>query len=181
MLVVFNAPPNAGKDFICDYLVEKYHANKVEFKKTLRELVKIIYSLTDEKLEWYYHRDNKEKKWDELGGKSIRECFIEVSEHLIKPFYGKEWFGEKLVDSLDTITVNVASDGGFKEEIEAVAKQIGEENILIIQIYADECSFDGDSRKYLDINGVLTYCVFNNKDERFIRDVEYILKEEGFL
>lgn len=181
MLVVFNAPPNAGKDYICDYLVDKYHYNKVEFKKALRDLVKIIYSLTDEKLEWYYQRENKEKYFDELGGKSIRECFIEVSEHLIKPFYGKEWFGEKLVDRLNPITVNVASDGGFPEEIEAVAKQIGEDNILIIQIYADECSFENDSRKYLDIDGVLTYCVFNNKDERFIKDVEYILKENDLL
>ena len=181
MLVVFNAPPNAGKDFICDYLVEKYHANKVEFKKTLRELVKIIYSLTDEKLEWYYHRDNKEKKWDELKGKSIRECFIEVSEHLIKPFYGKDFFGKSLAERLNPITMNVASDGGFVEEIYPIIDKIGIDNLLIIQIHVGGCSFEGDSRGYLNIDGVKTRSVFNAKDSRFIKYVEDILKEEGFL
>ena len=104
-----------------------------------------------------------------------------MSEHLIKPFYGKEWFGEKLVDRLNPITVNVASDGGFQEEIEAVAKQIGGENILILQIHAEGCSFEGDSRKYLDIDGVTTYSVTNNKDDQFIKDVEDILKENDLL
>lgn len=180
-LVIFNAPPNSGKDYICNFLSNNYYTHHVEFKESLREIVKSIYNLTGGELEFLSIRDHKENKYDTLGGKSIREVFIEVSEELIKPFYGSDFFAKHLVDDLRHTVLNVCSDGGFVEEIEYVAESIGKENLLIIQIHADGCSFENDSRNYVAIDGVKTYTVHNNKDEQFIVDVLDILNKEEML
>jgi len=179
-VVVFNAPPNAGKDFICDYLRDNYFCNKVEFKGKLRELVKTIYSLTNEQMEWLSLRENKEIPQDILCGISFREAHIDVSENLIKPKYGKDYFAKALLNELVEFTINVVSDGGFLEEVEYLTDNGCD--VYVVRIHCDECDFAGDSRKYLpDSVKWEVVDIVNNKDHQFIEDVIQYLKSEELL
>ena len=179
-VVIFNAPPNVGKDFICNHLMDNYFCNKGEFKGKLRELVKTIYSLSNEQIEWLSLRENKETPQDILGGLSFREAQIDVSENLIKPKYGKDYFAKALLNELVDFTINVISDGGFIEEVEYLADN--ECDVYVVRIHCEGCSFEGDSRKHLpDSTKWKTVDITNNKDEHFIDDVLTYLKSEDLI
>ena len=168
-LIILNAPKGCGKDAAASHLCNLFKYNHVEFKSPVKDLVKSFYNLDEDKHTYFYERDNKEKPQHELGGLSIRECYIHVSETVIKPVFGRDVFGTLLAKSLSG--VSVSSDGGFVEEVEAVAKEIGEENILIVQIHSEGKSFEGDSRGYLYVEGVRTVSVNNLFTPQFFEDV----------
>ena len=173
-LIILNAPKGCGKDVAAEYLANMYNFHHVEFKAPVEELVKSFYSLTEKEHELLYRRENKEVPQSCLMNKSIRDCYIHVSEDVIKPMFGKDVFGTLLANSLED-GVSVASDGGFTEEVGAVAEVVGAENILIIQIHAEGKTFDGDSRDYLYVNGVRTVSVNNLFDPQFFEDVEDVV------
>lgn len=173
-LIILNAPKACGKDVAAEHLVKMYNFHHVEFKTPVKELVKSFYSLTEKEHNHLYLRENKELPQDILHGKSIRDCYIHVSESVIKPMFGKDVFGVLLANSLEE-GVSVASDGGFTEEVGAVAEVVGAENILIIQIHAEGKTFDGDSRSYLYVDGVRTVSVNNLFTPQFFEDVERVV------
>lgn len=169
-LIILNAPKGCGKDVAAEHLVNMYNLHHVEFKAPVERLVKLFYSLTDKEHELLYRRENKEVPQSILHGKSIRDCYIHVSENVFKPAFGKDVFGNLLANSLQS-GVSICSDGGFEEEVEAVAKEIGKDNILIVQIHAEGKTFDGDSRGYLYVDGVRTVSVNNLFTPQFFEDV----------
>ena len=170
-LVILNAPKGCGKDVAAEHLVNKYNFHHVEFKAPVEKLVKSFYSLTDKEHDILYRRENKEVPQSCLMNKSIRDCYIHVSESVIKPVFGKEVFGNLFVNSLQS-GISVCSDGGFVEEVGAVAEVIGAENILIIQIHVEGRTFDGDSRNYLYVDGVRTVSVNNLFTPQYFEDIE---------
>lgn len=179
-VVIFNAPPKAGKDFICNFLKDNYFCNKVEFKGKLRELVKVIYSLSKEQVEWLGLRENKENPQEVLGGLSYRGAMIDVSERLIKPRYGKDYFAKALLGELVDFTVNVISDGGFIEEVEYLADSGCD--MYVIRIHSNGCGFEGDSRQYLPKSVKWKVVdIVNSKDNQFTEDVVTYLKSEDLL
>lgn len=179
-VVVFNAPPNTGKDFICDYLMNNFFCNKVEFKGKLRELVKTIYSLSNEQVEWLGLRENKELAQEILGGLSYREAMIDVSENVIKPRYGKDYFAKSLLSELVDFTINVISDGGFVEEVEYLADNGCD--VYVVRIHCNKCDFNNDSRTYLPESAKWKVVdIVNNKDDQFIEDIVTYLKSEDLL
>ena len=149
-VVIFNAPPDTGKDYLVDHLVSNgggaYY--KAEFKGRLKTIVMAVYGLSEEEHTFFYLRENKDKKFERLGGKSIRECYIEVSEDVIKPFYGKDYFGKAAVYSLVEGGVNLFSDGGFPQELVPLVEAVGGANVLVVRLKGVG-SFVGDSRDYL--------------------------------
>ena len=174
-LIILNAPKNCGKDVAAEHLVKvMYNFHHVEFKAPVKKLVKSFYSLTDKEHDILYRREVKELPQDILHGKSIRDCYIHVSENVIKHTFGKDVFGNLLANSLQS-GVSVCSDGGFTEEVEAVAKEIGKDNILVVQIHAEGKTFDGDSRGYLYVDGVRTVSVNNLFNPQFFEDVEWLV------
>lgn len=168
-LIILNAPKGCGKDAAASHLCNLFNYNHVEFKSPVKCLVKSFYNLDEDKHTYFYERDNKEKPQLELGGLSIRECYIHVSETVIKPVFGRDVFGTLLAKSLSG--VSVSSDGGFVAEVEAVAREIGKENVLIVQIHSEGKDFSGDSRQYLDVQGVTTTVVHNHFTPQFFSDI----------
>ena len=108
----------------------------------------------------YYDRCLKEQPWDKLGGMSPRQLMIFLSENFMKVVFGKNVFGKfsaRLASSYVYATggtVYVFSDGGFAEEVNEVVKSVGAENVYVLQWKAEGCSFDNDSRRYLDFDDV---------------------------
>jgi len=144
--VVLNAPAGSGKDTVAEHFSEHHHK---EFKASLFDIAKSVAQISDKRWNELYSRELKEQPTDELFGRSPREHMIHTSEKLIKPVYGNDYFGKALCRSLED-GINIISDGGFKDEIQFLIDELGSENVLIIQIYRDGCSFDNDSRNYVD-------------------------------
>lgn len=148
-VIILNGAPNCGKDIAAQALAECDGFAHKEFKTKLFELTKAIYSVTEDQWDQMYTRENKESGFENLDGLSPRQALIKVSEEVIKPNYGQDYFGKSAVRNLEAGQINVFSDGGFVEELVPLVEAVGLDNVLVIQINRQGCSFDGDSRDYL--------------------------------
>lgn len=149
MILIFNGPPASGKDESCLSLLHLGFTH-LSFKTALFKETIFFYGV-DEK--WFfdgYTRESKETKEEALGGLSRREALIYVSEDIIKPKYGQGYFGEKLALQIKNKDDDICiSDGGFVEEIYPLINKVGADNIAIVQLTRDGCTFSSDSRRYL--------------------------------
>lgn len=151
MHVIFNGPPGSGKDEACAFLKSNYGYKHLQMKDELFVDTAEYYGVS---LEWFMNgyddRTLKEYPRDELGGASKRQALIHVSENIMKPKYGKDYYGRKTAEKIDQVSSYCFSDGGFIEEILPVINTVGQDNICIVQLYRTGCSFSSDSRNYIE-------------------------------
>lgn len=185
-ILLLNAAPMSGKDFLVDELQELFHlrVEPQEFKEPLYRLVQLIYSIKCERFwEVYNDRSLKEQKLFVNNTKSIRDLMIEVSEDLIKPFYGRDYFGKVAVENIEDGKLNVFSDCfGDEDEIQPLIDTYGKDNIICIRIKSKHSDFIGDSRRYLETDKIKCFDVWNDmKTEWVINQTTGILTKEGFI
>lgn len=169
-LFLFNSPPDSGKDFISDFLSDSFGFEHIRFKTKLFDLVKTIFSIDDDEWEYLYHRTRKEIPTERLGGRSPREAMIFVSEEIIKPTMGEEYFGEALMKTIEKSDSKVfcCSDSGFPDEVQPSIRYLTTNNIRVVRIFRGDRTYEmfNDSRRYLspeDFNGEIPfYDVHNN-------------------
>lgn len=186
-IVLLNAPPLAGKDTVADkFVLRRDDVRQRRFKDALMRITACIYSLEPSELESINNdRSIKEKPIEAFNGRSCRQALIHVSEVVIKPNFGKGYFGKISADSIpqDGNELYMFSDSGFSEEVVPIVKKFGADNVAIIKLFREGCNFDGDSRNYLPE----TLCTFNHRiinngtiDELYAK-VENYLYKIGFL
>lgn len=149
-VIIFNGPPGTGKDEACLFFKQKGYKH-LSFKYHLFKATALYFDVT---IEWfmdgYDDRSIKERKEKLLGGLSRRESLIHVSEDIIKPKYGKDFFGLKATEEIDHDGNYCFSDGGFQEEIIPIINKVGTDNITLVQLTRDGCDFSSDSRRYFN-------------------------------
>lgn len=155
-LIIYNAPPNAGKD-VAASLTKSIPTVHVEFKAKLIELTCAIHSMTLDEFKKQYTRELKDAPSPDFYGLSPRQALIKVSENCIKPNFGQDYFGVALATSIQKIDSQFfeCSDGGFPLEIHPLYDIIKPEDILIVRIHRGGCTYEGDSRNYIrqcDVN-----------------------------
>ena len=160
-----------GDMLLADYQIDKggrfsCDVEHISFKSGMFDILPSVLHVgldPDGVSEFYDRYDDralKEQPWDKLGGLSPRQFMIFLSENFMKVVFGKDVFGKfsaRLASSCVYAaggTVCVFSDGGFSEEVNEVVKTVGAENVYVLQWEAEGCSFDNDSRRYLDFDDV---------------------------
>lgn len=153
MIIIFNGPPGTGKDEVCLFLKNKMNFKHIEFKDTLFDETCNYFDVSKN---WfmtgYSDRSIKERKEVALGGRSRRDALIYVSEDVIKPKHGKDYFGVKVCERIEKGVNYCFSDGGFKEEILPIINIVGTNKICLVQLTREGCDFSSDSRRYLNGN-----------------------------
>jgi len=162
MIVILNGPPGVGKDTIADAFVRlNKNFTKDSFKSVLYTATADYFDLSVEQLiQRNNNRELKDVPYYLFEGylKSVRELLIYVSEEIIKPKLGKDYFGRVKGSQFryhkDKNTNFILSDGGFIEETNAVCNEVGAENVIIIRLYRDSYYFNNgvikDSRSYIN-------------------------------
>ena len=162
-IIILNAPAGAGKDTIADMFAFMTKCKTVSLKTPMFDIARSILGASNfgKFIFAYNDRTTKEKPMSILGGKSPREFMIWISETVIKPTFGKSYFGERLavdVENMDVPTV-ICSDGGFSDEIIPLITR-GHE-VIICRLHRNGFTFEGDSRNYIHLDeswhGVLGY------------------------
>ena len=175
MIVIFNGPPASGKDEAASLYKEKYGFGNLSFKYQLfKETIK--HFDVDERwfMEGYNDREQKEKKEFALQGMSRREAMIHVSEDIIKPKKGLDYFGRSVAEEIEEENNYALADGGFVEELEPIIEKVGAENIVIVQLTREGHDYSSDSRKYFNGN-IISETTIGHQTEI---DKAYVLKEE---
>lgn len=163
--VILNGPPGCGKDLaarsICEFS-PKFFAHR-EFKQKLFSIVKTLYDVDDVTFNKLYNDPKTKESPSELfNGLSPREAMIFTSEDIVKPAFGKSYFGDSASKNLAVGKINIFSDGGFDEEVIPVCDKITSDHCMIIRIKRPGKSFNNDSRRYLDLPGIYTVDLENN-------------------
>lgn len=106
---------------------------------------------------------------------SPREVLIYVSECLMKPRFGGDYFGQvraqKVVASKEEIIYDDSC--AFVAELQPLIEEVGQENILLVRIHRAGYTFAGDSRNYIP-DGVITNTVDVENEEG--REDDYLDK-----
>ena len=167
-ILLLNGPPRSGKDTAGEELAEimarsgvnarvfKFaHALKIATHGTFFGLLGVLGRDRELACDPAAFEEEKDEPSEIFFGKTPREAYIAVSELLCKPLYGKEFFGEVLArqisDGAQTegepyLDVAIVTDSGFASEARPLIRKFGKENVGLIRISRDGCSFDGDSR-----------------------------------
>jgi len=150
MIVLFNGPPRSGKDAAADYFKDKGWKH-LSFKYQLyKETCKYFNISYEWFMERYDDRSVKEVPHMDLGHMSCREAMIHVSEKVIKPRRGLDYFGQQVANEIDLSKNYAISDGGFVDELLPIINKIGDNNFVLVQLTRDGCDYSTDSRRYFD-------------------------------
>lgn len=185
VVTILNGPPSSGKDTLADMLIEKAKAGGVENVHHLR-FKDVLYQETADHFDVPigYLIDvatdtiQKEKPLAVLQGKTPREALIHVSENIIKPLHGDDYFGKKTKEKMlslvagDEFEINyfVISDSGFYEELAALCgPHIS--SLTFIKISREGHSFKGDSRKYLNTNVIYAITGYTGVQECLVEEI----------
>lgn len=148
--IIFNGPPGSGKDEAANAICSVHaNATRLEFKSHLIDLTTMIYGVNkDWFLSVHNQREMKEQSMQALRGLSTRQALIYVSEEVIKPKFGKDYFGRFVADRMTKDLTYVFSDGGFVEEVAPVHEKCNGK-FLIVHLHRDGCDWSNDSRSYI--------------------------------
>lgn len=163
-IIITNGPPRSGKDTLCGLILKgitDHDLIPLSYKKTLYVGVARRYGLSVEAV-YQMNADTliKDEPSPLFGGKSVRQALIYESESVIKKELGpqgvaiqtfkllEEEYGKERLKN----AVLYCSDGGFNSELDAAYDffGIGVEDVYIIRMLREGCSFEGDSREFLD-------------------------------
>lgn len=163
MIIILNGPPGSGKDFLGN-AYQHHSLNTIikKFAQPIRDIVCALLNIVPTFLE------NGKKLRVMPFDVSIRQLMIDVSEKWMKPCYGADIFGMIAARDLELYHVPndrehtiIYTDGGFAEEVKTLADCYDASNIVIVRLYRDGCTFDGDSRSYYNVEGVKTVDFYN--------------------
>ena len=169
-VIILNAPAGVGKDTIADMLEDKLGANHLRFKDQLYKDTAQHYSFNLENfISLATSRKTKDSFFNDFSYKynlTPRQAMIHVSEKIIKPQKGADYYGECVVDKLEE-GINVFSDGGgWWDELHPVAQEV--DHLIITRLYREGFSFDNDSRHYyeemdvtVDVDDKVSFCDIN--------------------
>lgn len=154
---------------------EQKETPREEFAVTHAAFLKLVNYLKDKEM---LHRmgDSERVGYTRL---SCREALIFVSETIVKPTLGGDVFGRyraSFIKGNDMIYID--DSAGFEEELHPLIDIVGKENILLVRVHREGCSFDGDSRNYVP-ESMFDYVVdIDNSGslEEFLNDVAMAVK-----
>ena len=154
-VIIFNGPPGAGKDTLVDALCADpdLKVSKCTFKEPLFKIAIPLSGMTEEAfMTKYNNRENKEVAWDELNGMTPRAFLIKISEEWIKPSLGISRLGYLALQAVKVAPTDIIlfSDGGFAEEVKLMQDIFGADSIILVRLYREGCTFEGDSRNYVE-------------------------------
>ena len=153
-IVAFNGPPQCGKDTLAKMLAEILDEKTVlpvKIEQLSYPLRRIAYQMVG----WNYadsvvpYEEFKKMHFEEFNC-SGRQLMIDVSEHFLKPRYGRVVMTNMLLNrNLGFDGIMILSDCGFQLESERLATEVGKDHLLVAQVLREGCSFTGDSREWV--------------------------------
>lgn len=169
-IYLMNGPPRSGKDTAGKLLARMLDNSAVlKFAEPLKMATHAAMAMLtgDRNLKFCEGYDDcKDTPSPDFMGLTPRESYIAMSEQYIKPLLGKQFFGQHLVERIKKLQEQgtehvVITDSGFYEELEPLINEFGVDACTIIQMTRQDNHFEGDSRTWLQVEGVRTTTIAN--------------------
>jgi hypothetical protein len=173
-IILLNGPPRSGKDTAADFIYRRFNAKKMKFSDPVKDGTHASYGMPGIATDAF--EDVKDEPRDEFLGMTPRRAYIIHSEHYMKFVHGPGVYGDIAARRVPSDGIAVFADSGFISEAAPVARMVGLENILVLRLFREGCTFDGDSRSYIALDGSETYDITNGSLEIFLGEIEERVK-----
>lgn len=150
-----NGPPHSGKDAIVKELTQYVSFQHLKFAMPIKRMVAAMLDVRESDLENFKDVQSPvlQKRGTTLkeARETPRNLLIALSEELLKPRYGDDFFGRIFWQHAknSSCSLIISSDCGFEAEVERVVSNAGAHNCRMVRLHRSGTSFDGDSRNYL--------------------------------
>ena len=154
-LILISGPPRSGKDTLAGWLSNTVDYKPMKFARPIELALRGFFGL--DHYEFNRRRnDLKDDPWPLIQGKSFRQCMQSFSEDWAKQ-YGQDIFGRIAAynvgrDKDEGFNRFVFSDCGFTAEVAPVIRRFTVEEVVLVKLYRDGCTFEGDTREYPDVS-----------------------------
>lgn len=178
-IILFNGPPSSGKDTAALILKEFYGDRSIiyKFATPLKDschsilgfdetYTKELELLKDAKIgikvnKEYNNFPVQKTLVDNNREMSLRQFYIHIGENVIKPMFGKYFFGDMAVKKINNASEEIVliPDCGFVEEVIPLLKEFT--NIYLVRLNKSNCNFVSDSRSYIRLP-IKSFDIHNN-------------------
>jgi hypothetical protein len=168
-IVFINGPKGSGKDTAADEIVRSFSARKYGMKYPIRDAIRGFLDIDDlrDYNAFFESREAKDKPANVTFGLTPREMLISFSEDWAKQKFGDDVFGRLAVRRLSGpvgVDITAISDIGFRSEMVPVIDRFGADNCFLIRLYRPGHDYAGDSRGYVDPEGLgINYIDIHNR------------------
>ena len=202
-VILLNGPPGSGKDSAAIYFADQHRAVSCQkFAQPISDSLRTVFGINMS--EWArLYSEHKEEPLSALGGLSPRQAMIWMSEEVIKPKFGKGFFGKSAANRVKGLFWNESSltkgmvtfsDCGFPEEVKVFIEEINpitkKEDIHLVYIHKEGCTYEGDSRMKVEPEDVgltreTNYHTINNNGTKkdlytSVGDLIKTINKEGY-
>lgn len=165
--VLLNGPPGCGKDTAASRLVPYIDFKHLKFAAPIKRMVAGLLDCSLSRLEEIKDTPNRMLRYEQYlttRDDTPRRLLIELSEALLKPRYGRSYFGNVLWGEACTShsKLFIVSDCGFESEVARLVGNAGKSNCLLIRLHREGCDFSNDSRSYMPDGLCKTIDIHNN-------------------
>lgn len=170
-IILFNGPPFCGKDTAANItvdLLQQYGiiTHPIKFAAPIKRGLAAFLNLSFAEYTRYFETPEKDVEHSIFGNETPRMALIDFSEEWAKKFFNKDVFGWLAVRKMESFVgadAFVFSDSGFQSEFDYIYERyVSSTEFIIFQMYRKGCSFDGDSRDYIDTRDANTIMLTNN-------------------
>lgn len=150
-LILISGPPRSGKDTLAKWISNTMDYKAMKFAEPIERALRGFFGMNY--AEFAERRNElKDEPWPLLGGKTFRNCMQSFSEDWAKQ-YGKDIFGRLAAyrvrhDKDEGFGKFVFSDCGFTEEVAPVIRCFTPEEVILVRLFREGCSYEGDTRSY---------------------------------
>ncbi len=172
-IILINGPPHSGKDTAGKILRRTHGARLYKMSRPLKDGLREFFgfSIDAMKLSVEPNKDDHVVDLFKVAWNSNilswREVQISLSEDWAKPLFGDDILGRIAVGylmQLSSFDMTVITDSGFRDEALPLVTAFGADNILLIQLMREGCSFERDSRDYIKLDDLgVTTIQLNNR------------------
>jgi len=165
-IIFINGPPGSGKDTAGKILRRMHDIRLYKMSRPLKEGLREFFSFSTEIMRDHVELFKNEVKVPIFNGMTWRQVQIKLSEEWAKPLFGDDIFGQLAVNYLQQPTsflMTAITDTGFRGEALPIIRAFGPDNCFLIQLTRKDCTFEGDSRSYIELDdlGVTTILLDN--------------------
>lgn len=179
-LILFNGPRHSGKDTAALRCEAEFKAYHFKLSGPIKAAVKAMFELKGNTVDFL--ETVKTQPVPIFFDKSYVDCQISFSEDWVKPFFGEYTFGILAARHVQRHMLDnpgqelyVCSDSGFATEAQPLIDLFGTDNVLLVKSYRNGKTFAGDSRSYIELDGVTTVSIRNDSTiEEYQQTIDHL-------
>lgn len=179
-IIAFNGPPRAGKDTLAGMVADKICPitdAPVVLESLSLPLRNIAFSMVGRVYQDSAYESFKNEYFERLD-RTGRQLMIDASESFLKPTYGIEIMADLLIQRIRRLPANaivLVRDSGFQIEVDPLIREVGERNLMVVQVHRKGCDFSKDSREWVYHPTDMNMQIWNDKP------LDYLEVEAGRL